>query len=220
MVLGGCEGAVVPTSEVCGNQIDDDCDGRVDEGCPTCIGTRRLDNQTVWQIHEGFAPSCWAHTYERNGDPLAYLTARIPAVFSTGWEPMEEERISFDERSTLCRGVSVLDALCECRRGGDFTYFQTFLVLDETTHVDSFVLDISEVDDGARITIFNELYPEGVVDDQGYAYYPSGVSVDLSRYLAPGMNRVVLTHVDDCCNLRVLRGVRVLLDGTELVECD
>ena len=30
---GECEGAVLPTPEICGNGIDDDCNGEVDEGC-------------------------------------------------------------------------------------------------------------------------------------------------------------------------------------------
>ena len=32
-VLGPCKGAVGPTAETCGNAIDDDCDGVVDNGC-------------------------------------------------------------------------------------------------------------------------------------------------------------------------------------------
>jgi hypothetical protein len=30
---GACTGLVYPTTEICGNGIDDDCDGQVDEGC-------------------------------------------------------------------------------------------------------------------------------------------------------------------------------------------
>ncbi len=32
---GKCIGAVLPTEEICGNEVDDDCDGSIDEGC-TC----------------------------------------------------------------------------------------------------------------------------------------------------------------------------------------
>ncbi len=34
--FGMCAGAVVPTAEACGNSVDDDCDGMVDEGCGVC----------------------------------------------------------------------------------------------------------------------------------------------------------------------------------------
>jgi len=33
MGWGGCDGQVVPADEVCGNGIDDNCDGVVDDGC-------------------------------------------------------------------------------------------------------------------------------------------------------------------------------------------
>jgi hypothetical protein len=37
--FGACEGAVGPGDEVCGNGIDDDCDGSADEGCACTVGT-------------------------------------------------------------------------------------------------------------------------------------------------------------------------------------
>ena len=34
---GECVGAIVPAPEVCGDQLDTDCDGVVDDGCTTCV---------------------------------------------------------------------------------------------------------------------------------------------------------------------------------------
>ncbi|WP_157068833.1 hypothetical protein [Sandaracinus amylolyticus] len=36
-VFGECTGAVAPTDEICGNQIDENCDGVPDDACPTIV---------------------------------------------------------------------------------------------------------------------------------------------------------------------------------------
>jgi hypothetical protein len=46
----GCTGAVGPSQEVCGNGLDDDCDGTPDDGCPpvrTCTVTVNLNGDCV-----------------------------------------------------------------------------------------------------------------------------------------------------------------------------
>ncbi len=40
-VLGACEGSTVPADDVCGDGIDSDCDGMVDEGCACTVGEAR-----------------------------------------------------------------------------------------------------------------------------------------------------------------------------------
>ncbi|MFT3775946.1 MAG: MopE-related protein [Minicystis sp.] len=52
---GDCTGEVTPITEVCGNGMDDDCDGQVDQGCIQC------STQTVvWDIPIGTTggPNC------------------------------------------------------------------------------------------------------------------------------------------------------------------
>ncbi|MEZ4392767.1 MAG: MopE-related protein [Polyangiales bacterium] len=47
---GACEGAVGPTGEVCGNGLDDDCDGSADEECPMtriCMVSVNLNGDCV-----------------------------------------------------------------------------------------------------------------------------------------------------------------------------
>ena len=33
----GCAGSTGPVTEICGNQLDDDCNGTLDDGCPKCV---------------------------------------------------------------------------------------------------------------------------------------------------------------------------------------
>ena len=44
--ITACVGEVLPASEVCGDGLDTDCDGRVDEGCPVdvCEAGEEFDN--------------------------------------------------------------------------------------------------------------------------------------------------------------------------------
>jgi hypothetical protein len=236
---GSCEGAVVPIGEVCGDEVDNDCDGEVDEGCESCLMGELcdgLDNDcdgqidegcapcldggsTPWQIHQGGPPVCWDFEYQRNGDPLAYEMASIPPAQDAGWEPEQDNRISFDARSTLCGSNGAPD-LCACKKGGDYTYFQTTFTLRPGFELTSFEVAIQEVDDGVRITIFNDTHPNGVVDTNSYAYFPEGSTTNLAQYLAPGPNRIVLTHVDDCCQDRRIRDVFVKINGEEVEFCD
>jgi len=50
-----CVGEVTPIVEVCGNAVDDDCDGQVDQGCAQCS-----TQSVVWNIPAGTSggPSC------------------------------------------------------------------------------------------------------------------------------------------------------------------
>ncbi|MEZ4410511.1 MAG: hypothetical protein R3A52_29125 [Polyangiales bacterium] len=80
-------------------------------------------------------------------------------------------------------------------------------------------MNIGTVDDGVSVTVFNSAHPMGVVDPGAYAYLGGGSTSDLARYVVPGRNRVVLTHVDDCCMVRAIRGATITLNGTPLTRC-
>ncbi len=206
---GACTGQTLPGAEVC-NGLDDDCDGTVDEDCQACIANGGAG--TPWQIHLGEGPRCWGRTFDRHGDPAEYAFATIPPETDSGWRPHAPPRISFDDPSTLC-------GVCECRAGGDFTYFQTSFYVPATTPVTSLRVTIANVDDGVRVALFNSRYPAGIVDPGAYAYLGGGSTSDLAMYVVPGRNRVVLTHVDDCCMVRRIADATVTLNGAALAPC-
>ncbi len=206
---GACTGAGVPTPEAC-NGIDDDCDGRVDEECTPCIDTP--GSSTPWQMHLGAGPSCFGRTFDSNGDTGEYAFASIPPEADPGWREHASDTISFDDPSTLCD-------VCECRAGGDFTYFQTTFYVPAAATVTSLRVAIGTVDDGVSVTVYNSMYPAGIVDPGAYAFLGGGSTADLARYIIPGRNRVVLTHVDDCCSVRAIRGATITLNGMTLNRC-
>jgi hypothetical protein len=61
-VWGSCANAVVPTAEAC-NGVDDNCDGRVDEGCPTSfvlasgVASPAFGNSAGGTAYDGACPS-------------------------------------------------------------------------------------------------------------------------------------------------------------------
>lgn len=237
---GACKNDVTPTSEKCGDQIDNDCDGKADEGCncskakEVCDGhdndcdgqidegctpcLQKKGGKQPWQIHKGKGPKCWPTKFDKHGHKDEYEFASIPPPGDSGWKPEPDNKIKFDDRSTMC-GASGQPDKCECRKGGDFTYFQTFFNIPPTLKIKSLKIKIDNVDDGTRITIFNKKYPNGIVDNGSYAFLGGGSTTDLAKYLVKGQNRIVLTHVDDCCKTRRIAGVHVTLNGKELTGC-
>ena len=59
---GDCLGAVAPVDEVCDDGLDNNCDGRVDEGCVECLGEDLcfdgLDNDCDGAVDEGCGAEC------------------------------------------------------------------------------------------------------------------------------------------------------------------
>jgi hypothetical protein len=206
---GTCMGEVLPRAESC-NGLDDDCDGMIDEDCAACL--LHTGTGSPWQIHLGEGPRCWGRTFSNHGDPGEYAFSTIPAETDMGWRPHAPASISFDDPSTLC-------GVCECRAGGDFTYFQTVFYVPPSGTVSSLRVTIENVDDGVSVALFNTRYPAGIVDPGAYAFLGGGSTADLARYVVFGRNRIVLTHIDDCCAVRRIANATVTLNGTALRPC-
>jgi hypothetical protein len=204
---GACTGAVLPGPEVCGDGLDNNCDGRVDEGCP-CLRA----SSTPWQMWRAPSAQCWGTTFTRHGDPGEYALSSVPSEGDPGWVGDSAVTIEFNDMSRLC-------GLCDCLAGGDYTYFQTTFEIPDGFAVHSLRVSVGWVDDGVRITVFNAAHPSGVVDPGSYAYLGGGSTTDLAGYIVPGHNRIVLTHVDDCCSTRGMTGVHIEFNGGALSTC-
>ena len=50
---GACAGEVLPSTEICGNTIDENCDGNINEGCETCEISVKVSQTTVWPQKTG-----------------------------------------------------------------------------------------------------------------------------------------------------------------------
>ncbi len=148
-----------------------------------------------------------------HGDRAMYDFATIPAVDAAGWLSVGAATVDFSAGSTLC------GTPCSCLDGADFTYFQTTFSIPDGFRLDAFEVAMESVDDGTRVTVFNDRNPTGTTDPGAFAMFPSGTTVRLERLLVTGLNRVVLTHVDDCCSGRTLRGVRVRINSGNLEQC-
>ena len=67
--------------------------------------------------------------------------------------------------------------------------------------------------------MFNSAFPGGVVDQGSYAFLGGGSTTNLAPFIVTGRNRIVLTHVDDCCQVRAIANVDVTLNGSLVAAC-
>jgi uncharacterized repeat protein (TIGR01451 family) len=162
-------------------------------------------------MHPGAVVS-FGWTAPEHGAPQEYEFAHIPPANDPGWGPAPDgNTIGFNRDSILS----------DCLTEGAFTYFQTFINVPGDVALGGIIISFNggTVDDGARVTLFNSTYPNGIVPPGGYVFLAatSTGAADLSGLVEPGeANRVVVTHVDDCPVLDTLNYVEVMMDGTNL----
>lgn len=220
-----CEGAVGPVPETC-NDVDDDCDGAVDDGLdcrppapppppppappPPPPPAPCLDAEgSPWQQWLDTRVHCFGEDLDENPDEFEH--ASIPAPGASVWRSRGALGIDFSDDSTipgeLCDGAHT---------GGVFTYFQTFVTLSSAPS--RFVLRNGGTDDGVQVWIFNSRYPAGRTSD-AWTFFESGGVADLTAHAVVGENRIVLIHIDDNPTHRALYDVRLEIAGGRLGDC-
>jgi MYXO-CTERM domain-containing protein len=164
-----------------------------------------------WEMHQGEGLVSFGFLSPSFGDPSEYQFATIPPAEDPGWGAApNSDTIGFGGVSTLCGRIA-------CRYGGEFTYFQTFVNIPANIAVSTFTISFSGIDDGVRVSIFNSDYPAGVVVPGSFVFLGGSGTADLAALVRSGeVNRVVVTHVDDCCSGTSLASAAVVLNGKEV----
>lgn len=152
------------------------------------------------------------------GDSRLYQYAQLPFPNDPKWTdaPTKDGKLNFDEQSRLPDGFP--DG---CFKNADFTYFRTYVNIPAGTTITQFNAVIAQVDDGARIYLFNN-------SNVGGAYNPADdgklngtqVKVDFTKQAVPGWNMVCIVQFDNCpVRNRLTGGVEIRLNN-DLVPVD
>ena len=168
--------------------------------------------RTPWQMHEGEGIIPFGYMTPYHGYELSYDNfATIPPKDSIDWTSAPNgDTIDYNVPSTLC-------GVIDCRCGADFTYFQTFVNVPIDFIVDIFTIAFNGIDDGVRVTIFNSDYPNGEVVPGSYVFLYGSGTANLMSLIKPGeRNRVIITHIDDCCYNSYLQRAQVKFNGESI----
>jgi PKD repeat protein len=165
--------------------------------------------RTPWEMHHGEGIVEWGVESPQHGAPMEYDYATIPSADDPGWSAAPDpEVINYQQvPSTLCD-------VCDCRYGGEFTYFRTYVDIPADAWLTGFRIVTSGVDDGIRVSIYNSEHPDGLVVPGSYVYHGGSGTADLQDYVVRGeVNTILITHVDDCCYHSFLLTAEIVLSG-------
>jgi hypothetical protein len=165
--------------------------------------------RTPWQMNLGEGIVVFGYTAPYHGYEGEYDFATIPPSNDANWGPAPNgDTIAYVQSpSTLCGVV-------DCLLGAEFTYFQSFVDVPADIIVTTFTIAFSGIDDGVRVTIFNSDYPAGIVVPGSYVFLGGSGTANLATLVKSGeVNRVVVTHTDDCCSYSSLAEAAVVLNG-------
>lgn len=169
--------------------------------------------RTPWQMHEGDGVLLLDKALEGFGTVDNYDKAKIPLATDKGWAAAPNpEIIGFGGP-----GKSKIDASKgwkhHCQKAVDYTYFQTFVNVPKGAAMPDVKIAFKGMDDGARISIFNSKYKDGIVDQKGYVKLNQEATEDLKSFMVEGSNRIVITQVDICATDNRLDSAHVTIGG-------
>ncbi len=180
--------------------------------------------RTDWQMHKGQGviplklDSGMGH-----GAQEAYARADIPSKDDPGWvAPPNRETINFGGGSSsqinkaMCPAADGSRKPCGCWEAVDYTYFQTFVTVPPGTEVKEFTIAFDGMDDGSRVSIFDESGAEKLIESSYVKLGGRGTTNLAQDVQQPGTYRVVITQVDDCPTGNTLRSAKVVLNGKDI----
>jgi len=178
-------------------------------------------NGTVY----GFLQDTCSFQTTVHGDPRYYRCpgfAPLPPATSPRWGEagLTFPDLEFDQPSRLPQTVCSLGPLV------DTNWFQLFVYVPSNVILTDVQLRFT-VDDGARVTVINSIYPLGaplVLNPPSapgsYMYLNQNqLTHNLASVFATGeINRIVVTQIDDCIDKNGFAGVVTLLNGIEITN--
>jgi hypothetical protein len=96
----------------------------------------------------------------------------------------------------------------------DFTYFDIDVNIEANVELEEFVVRFNEVDDGARVYVYNTRFPEGIFPvGQDARLYATPTNADITNFLEIGaINRIVIVQFDNARTDSYLTNVELLVD--------
>lgn len=175
--------------------------------------------RTQWQMHKGLdhdgdgqGNDVISITLTSTQDSTGFTVMRIPAIDDVGWmEPnLDADGNVFIDEATQ-EGLRKLG----CNRGVDFTYFQTLVTVPKDAAVTNFAVTFAQVDDLARIYVFNSQHQAGQQIEGNDISGNNAQTVDLASLIVTGeTNRVVVVQFDSCPVKNHIKNIQINVNGT------
>lgn len=161
-----------------------------------------------WEKHEGGPPIDF-NTSNDASKKEALDKAEIPAQTDAGWQQMPGSVVDYSPLSEVKKAFQEVN----------YTFFQAIVTIPQGYDVKTFQIKFDEVDDAARVMIFNSKHPKGIFyteDDIIGVKKNLVLERDFKGDVVAGENRVVILQYDLCPPGNTIKGVHVLVNGVDL----